>query len=336
MCFKNIKSLIEQKQPSSRAKNLYLWLKADAEEKKTDTIWFKQAELAQTIGVSVRTLQRCLKELVDMKMIEKKEEKHEKKFPVYQIQKAEEAQPQPEVGNVVNDQSEIVFETRTHSADQKLVAAGVNNIPNEECVSKRLPDTVEVCEKKPTRRMLPKPPIDPKAYTLKRYAICLPVVEKFNKPPRGVTPRNPIVPPLTIRPYDYDPADYYPEEPPFTIYVLPFDPAKELPAPRSFSPLTMEQRRDVDPNAPISSLGDIDIPVDCEEFLACFKHYLDFRYPHFDGKDGRYTIEEFVRREMGTCAWLKYEHPMEYIMRQLAIYDGLYYHGILGVQYAEE
>ena len=315
MCYKNIKALIEQKQPSPRAKNLYLWLKADAEEKQTDTIWFKQVELAQAIGVSVRTLQRCLKELVEMKMIVKKDEKHEKKFPVYQIPKAER-------DGAEQERSEIVFDHQPNLDDQKLVA-------------ERLPDTVEVCEK-PARRMLHKPAIDPKAYTLKRYAICLPVVEKFNKPPRGITPRNPIVPPLTIRPYDYDPADYYPEEPPFTIYVLPFDPKQELPAPRSFSPLTMEQRRDVKPDAPISSLGDIEIPVDCEEFLACFKHYLDFRYPHFDGKEGRYTIEDFVRREMGKCAWLKYEHPMEYIMRQLAIYDGLYYHGILGVQYADE
>ena len=68
-----------------------------------------------------------------MKMIEKKDEKHEKKFPVYQIPQAERAQPQPEVGNVVNDQSEIFFDHRTHRDDQKIVAAGVNNIANEGC-----------------------------------------------------------------------------------------------------------------------------------------------------------------------------------------------------------
>ena len=85
MCFKNLKTLIEQKNPSPRAKNLYFWLLGDAEEKQTDTIWFKQTDLAEKLNISQRTLQRCLKELVDTGMIVKKDEKHEKKFPVYLI-----------------------------------------------------------------------------------------------------------------------------------------------------------------------------------------------------------------------------------------------------------
>ena len=287
MCFKNIKTLIEQKNPSPRAKNLYLWLKADAEEKQTHTIWFKQAELAQAIGISVRTLQRLLKELVDMKMIEKKEEKHEKKFPVYQIQKADR-------DGAEQKRSEIVFDHQPNLDDQKLVA-------------ERLPDTVKVCDKSAV------------------VAARVNNIANEGRTPEIRLKRMPAPIYKNPRPtYQLAPGEkfYCPPMTYFECVMLPCPPTGEVEMACCENVLTMDERKNLRGNEPISKIPEEKLPFTFEMIMGLYGDKLEERFPNLDGQEGRKTVAEVLHYHMSQTMWLKYPDPLDHLYKMLATMDG--------------
>ena len=278
MCIQQYVSLLDNGTLSPRARVLYLRLLAIAEKEQSQTIWFKQAELAEFQKISVRTLQRVLKELVDKSMIVKKEEKHEKKYPAYQILQAERE-------GVEQKRSEIVFETRTNSADQKLVA-------------ERLIDTVEVCEK---LAPVPTPTLIVKQPTLPTPAYKYP-------PP----PERPLAPGETR----YDPKPVY-----LKSFFLPCPPTGEVEMARCENVLTMTERMKLSGTESVSMIPAEKLPFTLEMLIGLYGDKLEERFPYLDGEDGCGSIASVLHCEMSRTLWLKYIDPLDFLYKVLGIED---------------